>query len=83
MSWGHIHLVLTHIPVIGIGAIMVVLVTRKMRRNPDIERLSLEMFVVLALLSVAVYLTGSPATHQDARPARDFTGQNSQPLTSG
>jgi len=30
------------------------------------------MFVALALLSVAVYLTGSPANHQDARPARDF-----------
>ena len=64
MNWAHVHLVLTHIPVIGIGAIILVLAVGKLRRNPEIKRLSLEMFVALALLSVTVYLTGSPANHQ-------------------
>lgn len=64
MNWAHIHLVLTHIPVIGIGAIIVVFAAGRLRRSQEIERLSLQMFVALALLSVAVYLTGSPANHQ-------------------
>ena len=64
MNWAHIHLVLTHIPVIGIGAIFAFLLVGTIRGSREIEWVSLQMFVALALLSIAVYLTGSPASHQ-------------------
>ncbi|MBZ5659456.1 MAG: hypothetical protein LAO08_03545 [Acidobacteriia bacterium] len=64
MNWAHIHLVLTHIPVIGIGAIIAFLLIGKIRGSREIEWVGLQMFVALALLSIAVYLTGSPASHQ-------------------
>lgn len=64
LNWAHVHLMLTHIPVIGIGAIILVFCIGRARRSREIERLSLELFVILAFLSVAVYLTGSPANHQ-------------------
>lgn len=70
VNWAHIHLMLTHIPVIGVGVIMLFFSVGRARRNPAIERLSMEMLVALACLSVAVYLTGSPANHQ----MRDLPG---------
>jgi hypothetical protein len=60
----------THIPVIGIGAIIVFLLVGKISGSREIEWASLQMFVALALLSIVVYLTGSPANHQ----MRDLPG---------
>src|ERR1019366_6714950 len=60
----------THVPVIGIGAIFVFLVVGMTRGSREIEWASLQMFVALALLSIVVYLTGSPANHQ----VRDLPG---------
>jgi hypothetical protein len=64
LNWAHIHLVLTHIPVIGLGVIIAFLVTGRVRGSRELEWVSLQMFVALALLSIMVYLTGSPASHQ-------------------
>lgn len=64
LNWAHIHLVLTHIPVIGIGVVIAFLLAGMARRSREIKWVSLQMFVVLALLCIAVYLTGSPASHQ-------------------
>lgn len=64
LNWAHIHLVLTHIPVIGIGVVIAFLLAGLPRRSRELKCVSLQMFVALALLSIAVYLTGSPASHQ-------------------
>jgi hypothetical protein len=64
LNWPHIHLVLNHIPVIGIAMVIPFFLTGRIRRNRDLEWLSLQMFVALAVLTVPVYLTGSPASHQ-------------------
>jgi hypothetical protein len=64
VNWAHIHLVLTHIPVIGIGAILAFFLVGRIRRSDEVQWISLQMFVALALVSIAVYLTGSPASHQ-------------------
>ena len=64
MNWAHVHLMFTHIPVIGIGAIIAFLLIGRIRGSREIEWASLQMFVALALLSIVVYLTGSPANHQ-------------------
>jgi hypothetical protein len=54
----------THIPVIGIGAVIAFLLAGRIRGSREIEWTSLQMFVALALMSIVVYLTGSPANHQ-------------------
>jgi hypothetical protein len=70
MNWAHVHLMLTHIPVIGVGAILAFLLVGVIRGSREIEWASLQLFVALALLSIAVYLSGSPANHQ----VRDLPG---------
>ena len=70
MNWAHLHLMITHIPVIGIGAIIAFMLIGRIRGSREIEWASLQMFVALALLSIVVYLTGSPANRQ----MRDLPG---------
>lgn len=64
VNWAHVHLMITHVPVIGIAAIVVLLLVGKFRGSREIEWVSLQLLVALAVLSIAVYLTGSPASHQ-------------------
>ena len=61
---------LTHIPVIGVGAILAFLLVGVIRGSREIEWASLQLFVALALVRIAVYLSGSPANHQ----VRDLPG---------
>jgi len=70
INWAHVHLMLTHIPVIGVEAILAFLLVGIIRKSNEIEWASLQLFVALALLSIVVYLTGSPANHQ----VRDLPG---------
>ena len=70
MNWAHVHLLLTHIPVIGVGVILAFLFVGFIRGSREIEWASLQLFVALALVSIAVYLSGSPASHQ----VRDLPG---------
>jgi hypothetical protein len=70
MNWAHVHLILTHIPVIGVGAILAFLLVGVIRGSREIEWVSLQLLVALALVSIAVYLSGSPANHQ----VRDLPG---------
>src|SRR5258708_7514234 len=70
MNWAHVHLMLTHIPVIGVGAILAFLLVGVIGGSREIEWASLQLFVALALVSVVVYLSGSPANHQ----VRDLPG---------
>jgi uncharacterized membrane protein len=64
LNWTHIHLMLNHVPVIGLAVPIAFLLTDWARKNRKLEWLSLQMFVVFALLTIPVYLTGSPASHQ-------------------
>ena len=54
----HVHLILDTIPYIGLafGIVMAVLGWR--RRKPDIVRTGLLTFIIIAIVTVAVYLTG-------------------------
>jgi uncharacterized membrane protein len=55
---------LNHIPVIGLAVPIAFLLIDWARKNRKLEWLSLQMFVVFALLAIPVYLTGSPASHK-------------------
>lgn len=61
MSIVHAHLLLNHIPVVGaiIGALLFAYAL--MRRNSELGKLALGFYAVLAVIAVAVFLTGEPA----------------------
>jgi len=61
MSGVHLHLVLSHIPVVGIVIGVVLLGWGVIRRSNDLSKAGLVLFVALALLSLAAVLTGESA----------------------
>jgi len=64
LNWTHIHLMINHVPVIGLAVPIALLLIDRVRKNQKLEWLSLQMFVVFAVLTIPVYLTGSPASHK-------------------
>jgi len=63
MSGVHIHLMLNHVPVIGVFGAMLVLGIGIVKRSQDVMRVGLGLMVLVAAASVVVYLTGEPAEH--------------------
>ena len=61
MSWAHVHLALSHVPVIGIFIVLLLLVIAKLRRSTELTRASYVLLVLMAASAVIVYLTGEPA----------------------
>jgi hypothetical protein len=64
MNWAHIHLMVNHIPVLGTVLLVLLLAVGLIRRSPGVIRTALWATVVLAVLTVPVYLTGEPAEEQ-------------------
>jgi len=64
LDWTHLHLMINHVPVIGLAVPIAFLLIDRLRKNRKLEWLSLQMFVVFAVLTIPVYLTGSPASHK-------------------
>ena len=61
MSWTHIHLALSHVPVIGILIVLLLFTVATLRRSTELMRVSYALLVLLAATAVVVYLTGEPA----------------------
>ena len=61
MDWTHIHLLLNHVPVLGVIFGFLLLVYAFIKKDRGLQQVSLSLFVITGLLSVAVYLTGEPA----------------------
>jgi uncharacterized membrane protein len=61
MNMAHLHLMLTHVPVIGTAFALVLLVVALARRSDELKKAALWAFAVAALIAIPVYLTGEPA----------------------
>ena len=61
MSLVHLHLILNHVPVIGLGFVILILLVALWRNNSDTARLGLAFAVGLAAVAAVVFLTGEPA----------------------
>jgi uncharacterized membrane protein len=61
MSTAHLHLLLNHIPVVGILIGFVVFALGVWRRNDSWTRLALGLFAAVALVAIATMLTGESA----------------------
>jgi hypothetical protein len=61
MNPAHLNLILNHIPVLGTAFGMALIAWALFRKSEELKRVSLGVFVVIALLAVPAYLTGEPA----------------------
>ena len=61
MSVVHLHLLLNHVPVIGLGFVLLVLLVATWRRSNDMAKLALFLLAGLAAVTAVVFLTGEPA----------------------
>jgi len=61
MNWAHVHLMINHIPVLGIlGAILILFYTL-IRKSEEVKMVSFVLFAIIALITLAVYFTGGAA----------------------
>ena len=61
MSATHLHLILNHLPILGVPFGVVLLLLGVHRNNRDLKQVALGVFVIAALCAIPVYLTGEPA----------------------
>jgi hypothetical protein len=61
MSIVHLHLMLNHVPVIGMAFVLFLLAAAMLRRNDGMGRLGLAVMTALAAVTAIVFLTGEPA----------------------
>jgi hypothetical protein len=61
MNWPHVHLMINHIPVIGIPGVILLLVYSLVRKSEEVKMVSFGLFVLIALMTFAVFFTGDAA----------------------
>jgi hypothetical protein len=61
MNAAHWHLILNHIPLIGIGFVILLLIIALLRRSSELKNVALVFTVIVALWAIPAYLTGEPA----------------------
>lgn len=61
MNAAHWHLVLNHIPLIGIGFVILLMIIALIRKSSELITLSLIFTIIVALWAIPAYLTGEPA----------------------
>ncbi|MFO1519133.1 MAG: hypothetical protein U1F57_05655 [bacterium] len=61
LNAAHLHLILNHLPILGTSFGTLVLLIGLVRKNADIKKIGLFLFVVAALAAIPTYFTGHPA----------------------
>ena len=61
MNWAHVHLLINHFPVIGVLGAILLLVYSLVRKSEEVTMVSFGLFVLIALITIAVFFTGEAA----------------------
>lgn len=61
MNLVHLHLALNHVPVLGVVFGLALLAFAAVKKSRELTRVSLGVFVLIALLTAPAYLTGEPS----------------------
>lgn len=61
MNFAHLHLLLNHIPVVGMPLVIIFLIYGLATKNFSLQRFSLFLLFGLAMLVLPIYFTGEPA----------------------
>ena len=70
INWAHVHLMINHFPVLGVPGAILLLSYGLLRKSDEIKTLSFGVIVLVALLTIPVYLTGGEA----AKAVKDLPG---------
>jgi uncharacterized membrane protein len=71
MSPAHVHLLVNHVPVLGVALGLVVLAGATLRRHDVLMRSALALFVLSALAAIPTYVSGEPAEDAIEQAAGD------------
>jgi len=58
MDYAHLHLMINHIPVIGLGFAAALLIYAMAKKNEELKKASLWAFLIIALAAIPVNITG-------------------------
>jgi uncharacterized membrane protein len=61
MNWAHVHLTINHFPVVGVFGAIALLIYSLLRKSEEVKLVSFGLFVLLALITLAVFFTGQAA----------------------
>lgn len=61
MNLAHIHLILNHIPVVGLPLALIFLIQGVRKKDGGLQNFALGVLSLIALMAVPVYFTGEPA----------------------
>ena len=61
MNLAHLHLLLNHLPTVGLGIALGLLLASLLKKSEDLQQASFVGFFLLGLLAIPAYLTGSAA----------------------
>ena len=61
MNIVHLHLLLNHVPVLGVAFVTLLLTIAVVRRSGELAKVSLTSLALVAAISILVFLTGEPA----------------------
>lgn len=65
----HLHLLLNHVPVLGVAIGLLILLAGIAWRRADVTRTAMAVFVVAGLVAIPTYLSGEPAEEAVERAA--------------
>jgi len=61
MSFGHLHLILNHIPILALPVVLIFLIYASVKNLDQVKRFSLLMTLVTSIIILPVFFTGEPA----------------------
>ena len=61
-NWAHTHLLLNHFPIVGAFFGLLLLLYAIIKRSEDLKRASYWTFIIIALIAIAVYYSGTQAS---------------------
>jgi hypothetical protein len=61
VNLAHLHLLLNHVPTIGLGVALGLLLASLLKKSADLQQASFVAFFLIGLLAIPAYLTGSAA----------------------
>lgn len=61
MNGAHLHLMLNHLPVVGLGFVILLNIVAFVRKSDELKKLSLWFYFLVGILAIPVYFTGDSA----------------------
>ncbi len=61
MNTAHLHLMFTHLPIVGLGIAIMINIYSLFKRSSELQKLSLWSYVILGIFALLAYLTGDGA----------------------